>query len=288
MEIRDNRQSKRVRHTVKTIVTWEGGRVHGYSLDISATGIFIETATLLPLETEVRVRFDLTHAGHLQPILARGQVVRTVSSADTDPGGLFLGMGVKFSELEQGELALGALVGDGTPLHQRGAPVPGAERRRAPRVDVGIPVMWGESDPPIGKGRLTNLSETGGLVLFAGEVLPLHERIFISFNLPMDGRMVEVRGIARIVRAVARGDKELHAMGLEFEASTVDVETLSRFIASRLEEATQRAELEEAADHSWRVEWGQVRREFLLRATAALFSGTIAIELLFKVLYAIT
>lgn len=288
MDNRDHRGAARIRHTVKTRLTWAGGRVHGYSLDISATGLFIETATLLPLETEVRVWFELENEAGIQPVVARGQVVRSVSSVDSDPGGIFLGMGVGFSEIEEGELALRALVGDGTPLHQRHAPEPGAERRAAPRVAVGIPVWWGEADPPQKKGRLSNLSETGALVLVAGELLPLHSRVFISFNLPMDGRVVEVRGIARVMRAVSQGTLKMQAMGLEFEASSVDLCTLSKFIASRLKAAQEAAELAEVVDNSWRVEWGHVSRRFLIRATAALFSGTMAIELLFKALYAFT
>ena len=292
----DQRRKSRIRYTTKTTLSWSGGRIHGFSLDISSTGIFVETATLLPLETDVIVRFEVESNGTMREVVARGQVARTVSSIDSDPGGTFLGMGVVFNTLEQGELSLRSMVSDGTPLDQRQGPpvVAGGEAqnpadlRAAPRVTVGIPVWWGIDDPPQFKGRLANVSATGALIIMAGEVQPIGSRVFLCFNLPVEGRVVEVRGIARVVRAAPMPTGEVHGMGMEFEAATMDVSTLAHFIQGRLEEASEVAELEEARDDSWSVDLGQLRAPFLIKASAALFSGMLAIQLLIKVLHAFT
>ena len=162
------------------------------------------------------------------------------------------------------------------------------EQRRAPRVSLGIPVWWGDSDPPSFKGHLSNISETGALALYAGEMLPLGSRIFVGFKVPVDGRVVEVRGIARVMRAVPQKNSELHGMGLEFEASTMDIQTLSRFIEGRLRRADEIIQLEEVMDNRWHLDLGQISARFMVKATAALLAGTVGIHLLFKALCALT
>ena len=296
----EQRKAPRVRFTAKTCLTWREGRVHGYSLDISGAGMFVETTTLLPLGTAVVAKFDLVSTAGADRVVATGRVARTISSSDTDPGGTFLGMGVAFDRIQQGEDALRAGVGAEDmevawslpepvmrpPTDQRQEPC-GAERRGAPRVPVGIPVWWGLEDPPANQGHVGNISTTGALVLHAGEPLPDGTRVFLRLNLPVKGRVVEIRGMARVVRVSTAQDRETNAVGLHFEAGTMDTVNLSRFIALRLKRANELADLEQARDNRLRVPMGHTSKGFLARSGAWLLGGVVAIHLAVAVLLAL-
>jgi uncharacterized protein (TIGR02266 family) len=67
-----------------------------YSVDLSQSGVFIETPDPLPVGTDVIIRLSLPRQG--APILVKGSVVRTVPPSHP-PEGVNSGMGVRFTNL---------------------------------------------------------------------------------------------------------------------------------------------------------------------------------------------
>jgi uncharacterized protein (TIGR02266 family) len=72
------------------------------SFDISARGIFLRTAQVLPVGKEIQVRFKLPGVAH--PFKAVGRIIWS-SPTDT-PQGLPAGMGIQFLDLNEQEQAL--------------------------------------------------------------------------------------------------------------------------------------------------------------------------------------
>ncbi len=81
---------------------------------------------------------------------------------------------------------------------------------------------------------------------------------------------------------------DLPGVGVEFEASTMDVKNLHRFIGKRLAGAKQTAELARVSDNRWSVSVGHTTAGFIFKAMAALFVGVAGLQLLFKVLNTFT
>lgn len=67
-----------------------------YTVDVSESGIFIDTAEPLPVGTELTIKFALPRQG--APLLCKGRVVRTVPPSRS-PEGVRSGMGVRFTNL---------------------------------------------------------------------------------------------------------------------------------------------------------------------------------------------
>jgi len=67
-----------------------------YTVDVSQSGVFIETPNPLPLGTGLVLKFTLPRQG--APVLVKGKVVRTVPPSSA-PEGASSGMGVRFTNL---------------------------------------------------------------------------------------------------------------------------------------------------------------------------------------------
>ena len=67
-----------------------------YTVDVSQSGMFVETLSPLPLGTELGLRFGLPRQG--APVLVKGRVVRTVPPGQASEGNP-CGMGIRFTNL---------------------------------------------------------------------------------------------------------------------------------------------------------------------------------------------
>jgi uncharacterized protein (TIGR02266 family) len=67
-----------------------------YTVDVSQSGMFIDTFKPLPLGAEITIKFSLPRQG--APVLVKGTVIRTVPPSHA-PEGARSGMGVRFTNL---------------------------------------------------------------------------------------------------------------------------------------------------------------------------------------------
>jgi len=299
---RDRRDSGRLRFTIKVKLTWGRCSGVGYSLDISEAGMFIETKARLALDTDVRLEFTMIRDGVACPVVAHGRVARTVTSVKGKEGdSAFNGLGIAIERFEQGKKPFQDVArGEVAEKKERAVEAAsrdrsqGIDRRRAPRVPVGIPVLWDKQDPPKRGGQIGNLSESGAFVIGAEETAPIGAKIYVEFELPMSGRMMTVRGLARVVREVPLEKGKPFGMGIEFNASTTDVDVLRKFIARRQRAARspisrrppprKPKKEKESATINLQMEWGQVSSGFVWVAGAMLVGGVVVIQVLKLVL----
>ena len=226
---------RRLSLTVRIRVAWDGGEVSGYSTDVSEQGIFVETNRQLPAGTPVRVEFGVTRRGDITRIVAEGHVVcgyLTGMEAGCSP---IAGLGIRFDEFVFGRNELAGYVTEQLRAVHSASAALEAERRVAPRVTVGFPVFWGTASPPDREAFLSNLSATGCLVI--GDAEPVGSRLHLWFEYPSSGTSLPTRVEAEVVRLLPRRDDLPPAMGLQFEAGSLEpeqLEPLERFVDTRL------------------------------------------------------
>ncbi len=90
--MKENRKAKRVRRRVPCEIRFEGGRQSGIVIDMSRTGLFVQSGAPLPPRTLIEVEFALGPKG--ERVLLRAQVARRVAVphqfATTVKGGIGL------------------------------------------------------------------------------------------------------------------------------------------------------------------------------------------------------
>ena len=298
----DRRTSGRLRLTIKVKLTWGRNSGVGYSLDISEKGMFIETKAMLALETRVRLEFTMIGDNKPCPVVVNGRVARTMNAAANSGEGEFNGLGIALDRFECGEqpfkeAALGQRAQKTTHRAKKvaeGSQANGIDRRQAARIPVGIPILWDVKNPPKKGGQIGNLSESGAFVIGADETAPVGAKLFVEFELPISGRMMTVRGVAQVVREVPLEIGKPSGMGIEFSASTMDVDVLRKFIERRRRVARSpigRRPQQPKSDSKGRrtdidlqLEWGQVRPGFLVKAGAAFVSGLVVLQVILAVM----
>ena len=226
---------RRLSLTVRVRVVWDSGEITGYSTDVSSSGLFVETVQALPAGTNVRVEFSVTQQMGLTRIVAEGLVERCLRAGGDVDSSPLSGMGIRLDRFLFGGETLDHYVNQ----HLRAVSATAArladDRRRAPRVTVGFPLFWGPDDPPQREGFLSDLSATGCFIVGAAE--PVGTALHLWFELPISGRSVPIRALARVARVIPADGDLPAAMGLHFEPSSMDVEafaTISGFVDTRL------------------------------------------------------
>jgi len=245
----DPRDAVRVPITLRVRLAWDEDECLAYTTNLSVVGLFAETRNDIPVDTEIRVEFDLVEAGGLGRVYADGVVARHIDVAEAEARQLVPGVGIRFDEFVVGKFDLIRFL---TPSKkpepaaepaEKPAPEPD-ERRIATRVATGLPVTWGRADPPDQSGQLANLSTSGAFSIQTEQPCAVGEKIYLMFELPRPDRRgtKRVRAIAHVVRVVDPGGERPSGMGVQFESSSVDVETIRAFVEGRREWERQLAE----------------------------------------------
>jgi len=256
----DPREAVRIPITLRVRLAWDNGECLAYTTNLSSTGLFAETRDYIPEGTSIRVEFDLAEAGALGRVYADGTVARRITEGEANERQLVPGVGIGFDEFVVGKFdLLRFLTPTGQPAQEgsKGDEAPEkaedpAERRDAPRVTTGLPVAWGCADPPDSSGYLANLSTSGAFSVQTNDPCPVGKKIYLVFELPRtDGPgATRVRAIANVIRSVEPGSPRPAGMGVHFDTSSVDVETIRAFIKGRRawERQLEEESLDEARD----------------------------------------
>ncbi len=226
---RDSRESPRREFTVTLEVVWRGGQFTCTTVDLSLTGLFLETEEPIPVGTEVRFDGVLEVPGDRWHLAGLGEVIRAVRIGDLDPETPVPGLGVSIAEFFLGEEALtGVLDEAATEVRESAAKDAG---RRAPRILVGLPARWGPTWPPDQEGYLSNVSSSGALVLTAGEALEPGAAIHVCVDIPVGREVSQMRTLATVTRLQEFTPIDGKGMGIEF-APADPVETSFRDVLS--------------------------------------------------------
>lgn len=207
-----------------------------FTIDLSPSGVFVETVEEIPVGAQVGLDFQVEVHDRCADVSARGTVVRRTTAEEARERRMIAGIGVHFDDVTDGSHELTAFLADRLERLRPGAGArPGIERRRDPRVEVRLPVRWGERLPPARVGFLRNLSVSGGFVLEASQPVTQDTRIFMTMELPDQGRPKTVTAKANVVRMVEEGADAPVGMGVEFERRPLESELLQVFVRRRLE-----------------------------------------------------
>ena len=233
-ETRESRDALRLPITLRVRLSWRGGVVTCYTANVSARGLFVETATDVPVDEAVGVAFAFQREGTLHSVAAEGTVVHRIEPEDAR--GLVTGVGIRFETFDRGEEDLSRLVSERLwEIRASRGPQEGDDRRLFPRVNVGLPIYWGRQRPPSNEAFLRNLSASGGYVVETTRPVPRGEPIHLRFELPVAGAPQPVRTVAKVARLVTDRRFELVGAGVEFEVSTADRAVIEHFVSQRLE-----------------------------------------------------
>lgn len=254
----DPREAVRTQITLRVRLAWDNGECLAYTTNLSSTGLFAETRDYIPEGTAIRVEFDLAEAGALGRVYADGTVARRITEGEAEQRQLMPGVGIRFDEFVVGKFDLLRFLTPAEKPEKRvdelpERPVDPENRREAPRVATGLPVAWGCADPPDSSGYLAHLSTSGAFSIQTDEPCPIGKKIYLIFELPRpDGPgATRVRAIANVVRAVDPGGERPAGMGVHFDSSSVDVETIRTFIKGRRAWERQLAEESQQGDNDW-------------------------------------
>jgi len=212
--VHELRDAPRRPFTVDLKVTWKGGKFTCSTVDLSVTGLFLETEEPVPLGTPIHFEGILEAGDDRWYLAGVGEVMRGVRVGDLDEDTPVPGLGVKVIEFFYGEAELTRNLIEAA--EEARGDEPGGEGRRAPRILVGMPVRWGPTWPPDREGYLSNVSSTGALVLTAGEPLEPGAAIHLSAELPVGREVSPMRTLATVTRHQDLAVFDGKGMGVEF------------------------------------------------------------------------
>ncbi len=237
----DRRAYPRLPVTLRLRAIHEGGGFTAYTTDVSLGSSFVQTPRRLAPGVTVQLEVALSHGGRVQPVTIEALVVREQDPRRGARPGLPTGFAVRFTDVPLGYRAWSAWIRQ--MLADHASPSAGADRRRARRVHVGVPLRWGTTDPPRARGYLSDLSASGCFVVETDRPVEAGHRIYMHFDLPVDDEIRTVRAIATVVR-LAPGDTSVAGMGIAFDLASIGIEDVERFVRSRcaLEDARATAE----------------------------------------------
>lgn len=254
----DPRDAVRVPITLRVRLAWNEDECLAYTTNLSGNGLFAETRDDIPEGTEIRVEFDLAEAGGLGRVYVDGVVARRIDESEAETRQLVPGVGIRFDEFVLGKFDLIRFLTPPKKTEEPAEPEEAAgdsagERRVAARVATGLPVAWGRSNPPDRSGQLANLSTSGAFSIQTDEPCEVGDKIYLMFELPRpEGRgATRVRAIAQVVRTIGAGGERSPGMGVHFDSSSVDVETIRAFVRGRREWERQLAEEGGEAEADW-------------------------------------
>lgn len=222
----DQRKARRLRYGLHLDLSWPGGSTEAYTTNISLVGAFVETRQMLSPGTGVRLTFQTITRGMAANVVAEGRVVRRISFDELDSTRPHPGLAVQFQRFESGKQALAGVL-EALRLAQKYSRK--SERRVEPRAPVGLPVFWGPHSRPTQSGIMTNFSGSGCFLVHTEMPGDRGSQIYLHFQLPVEGEVMEVRAVATVIRVVE--DSGSCGMGVAFELSTVDVSLIQRFMS---------------------------------------------------------
>jgi hypothetical protein len=227
--VADRRGAPRVRLTYRVQVRCGAESFSAHSIDVSATGIYLETRQRLPVGSVVHLSFNAASGGTArEPVELEGEVARSVAPAEAVQSRLPPGLGVSFTRFLWGGEAFAA---DLAARLGEGASHPMLQRRRHRRVAVGIPVYWGHEGTRREAGYLTNLSAAGAFFLEGGATtVPAGASVNLWFEVPVDGEARPVRAVARVLSTTGTAGGGPSGMGIAIETSPLDQATLQAFL----------------------------------------------------------
>jgi Tfp pilus assembly protein PilZ len=229
----DRRSAPRLRFTLKVRLTSADLALSGYSADVSATGIFLETASPVPAGTRVILDFEVSAASGRLPVRVRSVVARcTAPGGDPAAGGL-PGLGIRFEEFLLGEKSLQSFVRERAAEMQAPlAPGSGKLKPAAKRFAAGFPVYWGRDGGYDHEGTLFNLSTSGALIETGNPPQP-GESVGLWFELPVAGLPTRVEVEAKVIRVTKDARSRSTGMGVAFQGSGSAREALRMFTQGR-------------------------------------------------------
>jgi|GEM_PF-6906018 len=224
------RRSPRLAYTTR--VQLEAGElsIRAFSANLSLHGLFVESRVEVPEGSSVRVTFSVGEGPERAEVIAVGSVRRIVRRSAANCG-MLTGFGIEFDEFVKGQRAvLGFLRFRLGASWYCDAPM----RRQRPRTTTSVPVFWGERPDDLEReGTITNVSETGAFIE-TGTPAAIGAHLYIWFDLPIDAETQIVRATASVVRVAEESVHSAKGMGVAFEASTLDIDILQKFVESRL------------------------------------------------------
>ena len=253
----DPRDAVRVPITLRVRLAWDEGECLAYTTNLSINGAFAETCEEVHEGTDIRVEIDLGDAGGLGRVYVDGTVARFIDEDEASARGLVPGVGIRFDTFVVGKFDLIRFLTpskkEDVPAKDKAAQSKPDDRREASRVATGLPVVWGTKDPPDRAGQLANLSTSGAFSIQTDEPCEIGDKIYLMFELPRpEGRgATRVRAIAQVVRTIGAGGERSPGMGVHFDSSSVDVETIRAFVRGRREWERQLAEEGGEAEADW-------------------------------------
>jgi len=223
--------------TVRARVAWDGGEIAGYTVDVSVTGLFVETTSVLDVGTDVRVEFSVASGGGLTRVVAEGRVAVCLRGEHAGGVSPVSGLGIRFDTFLFGEQTLSRYVDRQVEAVLSMAHLVAQERRCSPRVTTGFPAFWGTRDPPDQEAFVADLSAEGCLLIGNDDAEPAGSMVHLWFELPVGGRSQPLRLAGRVVRVIPPGEERPAGLGIFFDLGQVDVETVDavgRFVQQRL------------------------------------------------------
>lgn len=244
----DRRAHPRVRVTWRVQVRYGAEEMVAHSTDVSPVGMFLETARPLPVSSQLHLSFSVEGGAGRETVEAAAVVVRSLSLSEARRHGTLPGVAVLLTRFLWGMEAFQAA------LARLQLDLPTPEQRRAGRLAVGIPVYWGH-DPRVRRhaGYLSNLSTGGAFFIESAELAARGARLYLWFEVPIDGETHAVRAIARVARVAAgEGGLSARGMGVTLDVSPVDQRTLASFLDGRIAAVTRSESIERT--HPTRIE----------------------------------
>lgn len=181
-----------------------------YNINLANGGIFVATLDAFELNECVLVELVLNFRN--ESVELEGEVVHRIAPALSEAGakpGVAVQLSTPASLLRT---TLEPIAGRRASGNEKKT---GVGKRGAARSDARAPVRLRCEDGTVLEGRTRNISDSGMLVAFQGEPLPVGQRVEASLVHPKTGEEIEVGGT--VVRHVKAADGSVMALGIKFQ-----------------------------------------------------------------------
>ncbi len=227
----DRRIHERFPIGVAILVTGADDEAWGTTSDLSLGGAFVETDTLLPVGTDVRIEFTAPGSTDRRKVVALGRVTRFVSVATARHTNLVAGVGIQVSSVILGEAALSLALAARKIVIDRNPerPVGTTERSRA-AAGIALPVCWGHDLPPATAGFLSSITPSGLATIETAHPAPCDSRVYLHLEVPTNDRPEVFKAIATVGRVQSSGVGDEWGMIVQLATHTLDIERVVQFL----------------------------------------------------------
>lgn len=218
---------------VQVELTWNGGTISAYSTDLSVTGLFVRTDTLVAIQTEVRLDFVVFSQDGKLPVVVVGDVARVVTPEESALTGEVAGLGVRFRELERGEKELFQFLGQRLEAFREPLPaLPGAEIPLPDAKAQGLKAHWGTRPELDFSATLYDIEKRGSFFLETPAPIKVGTHVYLWFSLPLTPKAMPVKATATVTHLGTDGEKH-RGMVVRVELSTLDIHIIETFFRIR-------------------------------------------------------